>query len=313
MSMQRSNDWITKQLLTIGSSAAGVVAGESPYQTQFELYTAMVEAEAGHITEKHLNDDMKRGILTEPLHRQLLSEYLNVKVHDHDQDVFLYSDQYHWAHALPDGWTYDLTIADEPVKIPVQLKCPRVRSWHEIKLRGIHGHWLLGSQHTLAITGAPYEHFSVLNPETMRLISLVVYRDQKLIDGLMDMEKKFYAMFMERTPPLNMADERIELPPSTGELVTIDSKEAHTAATTYFEAKAILDDAKALYELAVTRIKELMGPSRVADLPGLRAYKTAQRGRVSYDHGAMGKDGIDLEKYAKRGDDYEQFRAYSKG
>lgn len=312
--LTRSHEWLTKQLITLGSSAAGVVANESPYQSPVDLYTAMVAAAEGRITAKDMNDDMKRGIVTEPLHRDLLASEIGKRVHDHNQDDFIYNDQYPWAHALPDGWV--LYNSEEPPahgNIPVQLKCPRVRGWQEIKLKGIHGHWLLGSQHTLAVTGAPYEIFSVLNPESMRLIYFPVYRDEKLILSLMDMEKKFYATFMERTPPFSLEQERIELPPLTGELTVIDSLEATHAAEAFMDAKALLDDAKALYETAVSKIKELMGEARVVDLPGLRAYQSNQLGRVTYDYKAMQKDGIVLDKYAKRGDDYVQFRTFRRG
>jgi putative phage-type endonuclease len=306
---KRSNEWLTEQLVTIGSSAAGVVAGESPYGTPLKLYTAMVDAAEGRLSEHPMNDDMRRGILTEPLHRQILAEQLGRKVHDHDQDMFIYNEKYSWAHALPDGWVYE----DGGIEIPVQLKCPRVRSWHELRLKGIHGHWLLGSQHTLAITGAPYEHFSVLNPESMQVLPFVIFRDEPLIEKLMDMERKFYAMFMERTPPEDTQPPRLELPPLTGELVEINSKESELASANYFEAKARLDDASELYGEALTALKKLMGDARVADMPGLRAYKSNQKGRLTHDHKAMRTDGIDVDKYAKRGDDFERFQVFKRG
>lgn len=310
----RTKEWLTEQLLTIGSSAAGIIAGETPYpdSTPRSLYNAMVDAADGRLTEKHLNDDMKRGILTEPLHRDLLADELTRSVYDHDQSEFIYNEKYPWAHALPDGWTSDYSSDEKILQIPIQLKCPRVRSWHEIKLKGIHGHWLLGSQHALAVTGAPYEYFSVLNPETMRLIHFPVYRDEKLIERLMDMEKKFFAMFLDRTPPHSAPVERIELPPTTGILVTLETSEAKVAGAIYRDAKQLLNDAQALYDQAVTRIKELMGSAAVADISDQRFYRSHQQGRVSYDFSAMKKDGIDLEKYSKRGADYEQFRAFQR-
>ena len=83
MLLKRSNEWIATQLLTLGSTAAGVIGGQSPYQKLPELYDAMVAAAEGRITEKDLNDDMRRGLLTEPLHRSLLSEALGHRVDEH--------------------------------------------------------------------------------------------------------------------------------------------------------------------------------------------------------------------------------------
>lgn len=313
--MKRSYDWLSRQLLTIGSSAAGVVAGESPYSTPFELYTAMVDAVAGCITAKDMNDDMRRGILTEPLHRELLAEKLGMEVDDHNQEEFLYNAKFPWAHALPDGWVAEGADWHEAFsihRIPVQLKCPRVRSWYELKLKGIHGHWLLGSQHALAVTGAPYEHFSVLNPESMQLLTFVVERDEAIIDSLMNMEKKFYERFLERLPPEDTRV-RIELPPLTGDLVEIYSKDAEAAAASYLDAKEMLEEAEALCDISAARLKEIMGSARVADMPGLRAYRSNQKGRPTYDYKAMGADGIDVEKYSKRGDDFETFRVFKRG
>lgn len=313
MNLRRSPEWIQKQLLTIGGSAAGVVAGESPYQTPAELYDVMVAADSGFATEKLLNDDMRRGILTEPLHRQLLEDELKIKVHEHDQDTFLHNEQYPWAHALPDGWLYLTTGEDSAETIPVQLKCPRPRAWHEIKLKGIHGHWWLGSQHVLALTGAPYEHFSVLNVETMRLIHFPVYRDDAAIEHLMRIEKTFYESFQARQRPPETPSERIEMPVFAGELLKLEDEEALDAASTLIEAREITREAQALEEAAKKKIQALMGDARVAELPGLRAYNLLHDGRVTLDKPMMLADGIDVGKYEKRGKPYREFRTYRLG
>lgn len=309
MELTKSDDWIIKQLLTIGSTAAGIVAGESPYTSPAQLYDTMVYAADGIITSKELNDDMRRGLLTEPLHRQLLENELGIRVHDHDQDVFIENDEYPWAHALPDGW-----IVVNDLQIPVQLKCPRVRSWHEIKLKGLHGYWLLGSQHCIAVCGVPYEHFSVLNPETMRLLQFPVYRDDELIASLMEIEKTFYANFMERNRPPEHIEKKIEMPSTVGgELITIDTPDAIDTARTYLDALGLYNDAKALREQAEAKVKELVGDMEVVELPGLRVYNRTQAGRKTLDTKALKKDGIDLEKYQKVGEPFRTFRAYPLG
>ena len=42
MELVKSDTWIYEQIITLGGSAAGVVAGESPYSTPAEHYDAMV-------------------------------------------------------------------------------------------------------------------------------------------------------------------------------------------------------------------------------------------------------------------------------
>lgn len=305
MELIKSDSWVIEQLATIGSTAAGAIANESPYQTPAGLYDVMINAQSGQIKNIKLNDDMRRGLLTEPLHRQLLEDEISKVVHDHDQDKFIYNELYPWAHALPDGW-----ILENGNEIPVQLKCPRIRSWNEIKLKGIHSYWLLGTQHSIAVCNALYEHFSVLNPETFRLIQFPVYRDDELITRLMEMEEKFYNNFLNKKRPDEDEPEKIEMPPLTGKLITIVNDEAIEAATAYRESKELFYDAKELMALAEKRIKELMGDAEVADLPGLRVYHRLQPGRKTLNKNAMESDGIELGKYYKEGKPYDWFRAF---
>lgn len=316
MTLQRSPEWLRQQVLTIGSSAAGTVVGASPYpdQTPALLYDAMVAAADGTIAEKHINDDMRRGLLTEPLHRYLLEEMLGKTIHEHAQNEFIYNYAMPWAHALPDGWMI-FTKDDESdtVRIPVQLKCPRVKNWYDIKLKGVHGYWLLGSQHTLAVTGAPFEQFSVLNVESMRCLTFTVERDEKLISDLMAIEETFFKAFVARTPPLKLAQEPIELPENLGgEMITVHTEEAANAAAAWLAARAFKREAEALESDARDNIKTLMGTARAAELPGLRAYRTQQSGRLTYDHKAMSRDGIGLTKYERHGKPFDTFRAYEK-
>ena len=311
MNFRRSVDWLQKQLLTIGSSAAGVIAGASPYQTPAQLYDVMVAAADGVLTEKDFTDDMRRGLVTEALHRDLLAEAIGARVHDHDQEKFLYHDKYPWAHALPDGWI--VRVSDDETHfadIPVQLKCPRLKGWHEVRLKGVHTYWLLGSQHTLAMTDAPYEIFSVLNVETMRPLWFRVERDEGLISSLMALEKGFFEMFLSRERPFELMPMEIELPPLTGDYLELNTAEAQTAALAYLEADDLFRHAKELRDEAEKKIKLLMGEAKAADLPGLRAYRSRQTGRVTHDYEAMEKDGIALEKYRKQGEAFETFRAF---
>lgn len=315
--MKRSTEWLSKQLLTIGSTAAGIVAGTSPYEMQMrELYDAMVAAADGRFSAKLINDDMRRGLLTEPLHRVLLQEALGTMVEDHDQENFLYNQNYPWAHALPDGWIFKTTQVPNlqgtlHETIPVQLKCPRIKGWYDIKLKGIHGYWLVGSQHSLAITGHPYEHFSVLNVESMRLIHFPVYRDQEFIDRLMQIEKFFYEQFERRERPEVVPTTPVDLPQLEGNLLTINTKEANDIVFAYKAARELRQEAQALMEDAEARITELMGDARVVQLPALRCYRIQNDGRTTYDHDAMKRDGVDLPRYARHGKAFSFLRAFA--
>lgn len=308
MRLDRSPEWLKQQIATIGSTAAGVIAGVSPYQTRRELYHTMVDAMEGRISPSMMNDDMRRGLLTEPLHRQLLEDELGKTVHDHNQDDFITEERYSWAHALPDGWLF----GDEYPEIPVQLKCPRTASWHKIKLDGIHGHWVIGTQHTLAITGAPYEHFSVLNPETMRLIHFDVKRDDSIIASLMELEREFYAMVLERRAPTDdVPDVIAELPNIGGEMIRIETEQARDLADAYRSARQVRDEADLLMDETKSKIIKLMDGARIAQLPHLRCYQIPHAGSLTFDIDAAARDGVDVPKYKKRGKPYTTFRTYN--
>lgn len=306
MELAKSDSWVTEQIKTLGSTAAGIVAGESPYRTPAEHFDAMVAAASGTLPPKKLNPDMRRGLMTEPIHRELLSVELSMEVHDHQQDNFLYNTEYPWAHALPDGWLYPA----DGEQVPVQLKCPRAKSWYDIKRKGIHGYWLLGTQHSLAVTGAPYEYFSVLNADAFELIHFPVYPDKLLIASLMQIEKDFYTAFTNRERPTEDIP-HIDMPQTTGSMVTIDDDEAREAAQFYKECKQMVDDAKELMTEAEEKVKSLMGDAEVMEIPGWRFYNVAQDGRRTIDKQAMARDGLDISKYQKQGNPFRTFRSYN--
>jgi hypothetical protein len=224
------------------------------------------------------------------------------------------NEKYPWAHALPDGWIYRTAKEGDEMsmqEIPVQLKCPRPRAWHEIKLKGLHGYWLIGSQHSLAITEAPYEQFSVLNPETFRVLTFPVYPDATVIASLMELERKFYDSFLARESP--EPPQRMELPAVNGRMLTLDTPEALDCASAYLDAMKLEAEAKELRDLAEARVKQMMGDYAVIELPGLRCYHQTCPGRETLDKKKLAADGIELAKYMKTGKPYSVFRPYRLG
>lgn len=307
----KSDKWLLEQAVTIGASGAGVIAGESPYETPEERWHVIRQAVLGRAPNGlKANDDMRRGLLTESLHRELLEAETGLAIIDHDQNQFIYNGEMPWAHALPDGW-----IDWHGQTIPIQLKCPRARNWHEIKLKGLHGHWLLGAQHSIAVNEAPLEYWSVLNPETMRLIHFPVHREDKIIAMLMQREKAFYKSVLDDEVPFSAEIEKIELPEVGGEMVTLTSEDALTAAAAYREAEDILRDAEALKESAKARIVELMNGHDVCEFPALRVYHREQAGRATFDKKALQKahPEIDLSQFERVGKCFKTLRAFRLG
>lgn len=300
----KSLEWLLAHKSTIGSTASSTVVGLNPYQDSLDLWDDMLYAiEQKKVISGKTNGDMQRGILTEPLHRDLLSDVTGLEVFDHDQDDFVVDQNKPWAHTLPDGW-----VMFEGKRVPLQLKCPRPQGFADMKLNGIHDYWLLGTQHSMAITKCDVEYFSVLNPVTMELLHFPIYRDDTLINDLMEIEEKFFDSLKRSTRPEETPLLKVHLPP--GELVVIDSEEAIQAASSYLLSREILLEAEALQGQAKNRLKALMGDAHVVQLPGLRCYNTQCDGRASLDTDKMIRAGINVDEFIKIGKPYTHFRAY---
>lgn len=308
----KSDHWLLEQARTIGATAAATVCGENPYESIHDLWPRMRAAVKEGAVPQALaaNDHMRRGLLTEPLHLALLEEATGRDVIPHDQDQFVYHMEMPFAHDLPDGW-----IDQDGLTLPVQLKCPTSRNWHKIRLEGLHGQWLIGAQHTLAMHGAPMLYFSVLNPESMRLLHFPVLRDDALIAVIVSREHEFYRSVLDGVPPPVEPQEKIELPEIGGELVKIEGAEALATAAAWLEVEQLEQEIESLREAAKRKMLTLAANHAVFELPGLRVYNRELPGRATFDSKAMKKahPEIDYAPFEKQGKPYRTFRTYHIG
>lgn len=298
----KSAEWHDEHRRTIGGSIAAACLGEHPYITPAQAYDYL----RGDLPPAELTADMERGTLMEHIARAKLAAHLNTGIADHDQNEFIYNPTYPFAHSLPDGWVGAV--------IPTELKVPRVRNWHRLRMYGLHAYWIVQCQHTLAVTGAPYIEFGALNPETLDVLHLTVQRDDALIDTIMQREADFMESVRHGLRPVEHV-ERIELPEYTGEIIRIDNDAAAAAARALMEATALRLEAEELEESAKARIKELIGDAQACELPGLRVYHRMQKGRVTFDKAKLKKahPEIDLSAFEKEGAPFRTFKHYRLG
>ena len=300
--LMKSAAWIDEHRRTIGGSIAAACLGEHPYITPAQAYDYL----RGDLPPAELTADMERGTLMEHIARAKLAAHLNTTIADHDQNEFIYNKTYPFAHSLPDGWIGAV--------IPTELKVPRVRNWHRLRMYGLHTYWIVQCQHTLAVTGAPYIEFGALNPETLEVLHLTVQRDDALVDAIMQREADFMENVRHGLRPAEHV-ERIELPEYSGEIVRIDNDAAAAAARALIEATALRIEAEELEESAKARIKEMMGEAQACELPGLRVYHRMQEGRVTLDKAKFKKahPEIDLSAFEKKGAPFRTFKYYRLG
>lgn len=263
--------WRAEQSKTIGGSSAAAVVGKARFKTARDLWDRMHGFIVKGQTPAALRetDDMHRGMVFEPIARQLLAEELGVSIDDHDQTHFLRNDDLSFAHCLIDG-----RIGSDQI---VELKVPRPATIAKVNLRGLIDEWDIQAQHNMAVTNAHICHIGLLDPMSARIHYISVLRDQAFINRLMQEECAFYQSIRKEEPP-----DQAELEPyedSTDKTI-IDTPAIHVAAETFFRLKEIAVDTKEALELAKKKLIELSEEASVFEVPGLgRFYNKPTKGR----------------------------------
>lgn len=274
----KSTQWLTKHLSTIGGSNAAAAVGRSRWKSPRELYNEMARVLDGTPPEpREPNDHMRRGILLEPLARQLLAERIGCEIVPHDQDDFRI-DGGGYAHALPDGWA---------INEIVELKAPMPATCSRVALEGLPAEWQIQGLHNMACTGARLCIFGILDPITVSVQVVELERDDVLIAALMKAEREFYDKVLARTPPDDDAEPAAVLPEYDGELVRLTSPEAEAAAVHLLRCRELTDDAKGVLDDAKRRLIQLAGEAQVFEIPGVaRCYNRPRAGRRMFNAAA---------------------------
>lgn len=264
--LEKPEAWRIKQASTIGGSSAAAVVGESRFTTRRDLWRKMVDARRGMLAPSHIGDDLRRGLLLEPLARDLLAEKLGERIREHDQNEFVVDPSKPWAHCLPDGWL-------NPKRI-VELKIPRPGTIARVKTRGMLHEWFVQAQHNLGVTGADVCVFGLLDPITCEVHTENVFRADGYIGDLMVAEAEFFEAVVDNREPCDHAFEspKIEDDGSqeAGAPVVVDTDEARDLARTLLRLRDARDDAADMFEVFKVRLLDAVGDSTDAvEIPGL--------------------------------------------
>lgn len=183
--------------ITIGGSDAPVVAGVSSFKTRQELADELLgKVEPPDLSE---NENVKRGVLSEPLVRALFAvEHPNLTVYDGTGIVF-YSKQYPWMSASLDG----ICIEQSTGKIYIlELKsCLWSRQW-----QGDYApdNYFVQVLHQLAVTGwdGVFLHPRVIGQRVTTERDYFFTREQcaEQIECLAEDERRFIADLEKGVP-----------------------------------------------------------------------------------------------------------------
>jgi len=306
MRRPKTKEWKAEQLRTIGSSTAPKVLGKSKFGTSREVAEIMLGQRPAPSTR--YDQDARRGIILEPIGRQLVQEATGTRVRLHPQSEFIYNPAFPFAHALPDAWMDSHSV---------QIKWPRPAKFQHMRMAGLDEDYMISAQHELAVTEQKQMFFAVCCCVTMDILLVPIDRDEKFITEMLFAEEEFTENLQKGILPAEDAPPfEIKVPETSGKLQYVATKEAVAMAEAHIEAAQLLTEAKELADNARDRLRAIADigqPFEVQDDQGsslVRCHRIAMAGKTTFDHEKAVGDDPTLKRYYRQGKPYETFRVY---
>ena len=187
---EKEYQWLKQRKSGIGGSEASIVLGVNPWRSRLELWNDKINPVIQTTETVDLN--FKWGKILEPV---IINEYKNITGRKVITGVEQFtSEQYPFMNANLDG-----IVIDKKKGIGVleaKTKGAFV-NWNE----NIPLYYMIQMQHYLAVTGFKYASFTVLDFAKKDLLWYDVDRDENLISKIIDEEKKFWDLVLNKTPP----------------------------------------------------------------------------------------------------------------
>lgn len=307
--------WLRERKTGLGGSDAAAIMGLNPYRTPLDVYRDKM----GLSEEIEVNADMRRGNVLEPVAAE---EYAAETGREIRRQPLRRHPEFPWMIANVDRQVFagsgEGSFKVETTGV-LEIKCPGIYTFAQIKRRGLPDHMTLQIIHYLAVTGYEWGSFALFNSERMDLLHFDIQRDDDLIETLIERERAFWHdHVLAEIPPEETVEEEIEIPEFTsGEFVVIENDSVwNKAAKDLREATELMDAAKALKDQASDRIKSMMDEHEhdAVEIPGLaRFYYRSQDGRVSWKSTAQAlakEANLDITKFEVVGKSFRTFRTY---
>lgn len=285
----QEESWHAARRTGIGGSEVAALFGLHPFMTALDVYRLKV-GEADPTPE---TSAMKRGRLLEPIAAALYAQETGRKVRRqpmrrHPEHPFLIANIDRQILAgSGEGDHFAPTTAS------LEIKCPGLRVFWQIKREGLRDYMVLQQQHYATVWGYRWGAFGVLNTEEMSLLHFDIEADEAVQQRIIEVAGNFWHdHVLAGVPPKeDAAVPDVDLPEVSGEVVTREDADWAAAARDLADAKEVKAEAEALYDAAKARLIDLAGGLGTFEGGGVRVYYRQKPGRTTFDRKALAKAG----------------------
>ena len=269
----------------IGGSDAPAILGVDPWRTPIDVW----EQKVGMAPEHEDNLDLKRGRWLEPW---AIEEYMVAA----QQQVEELPSVQHYEHDFiaghPDGVI--LTDAEQKENGPgiLEVKCPRLRNWYQVKQEGATDYMIVQEHHYFLASGWGWGDFAVFNDD-VGLLYFRIEQKGELIARMLEIEQEFWEEYVvpgKRPPEEGLVDpESLDLPTVGGDLVRVDTIEWSALVSRLKNARELRDEGAGYYDAVKEEVSEFMMRLGVEAVKGGGAtiYHRQQKGRTTFNRRAL--------------------------
>jgi putative phage-type endonuclease len=181
---QRSKEWLDIRKTKITGTDAAVIMGLNPWKTPYKLWCQKLNLAPEDVVNVKMQSGAELEVEAREVYEMITGNKVKPSVH--------VSDEYPWMMCSTDGMTDD-------GKILVEIKCGS-KALDQCRKGDIPNYYMAQIQHSLCCTGADECHFFCYMPLEGESVT-IVQRDEKFIAEMLAVEKEFYSLIANRTPP----------------------------------------------------------------------------------------------------------------
>jgi putative phage-type endonuclease len=269
--------WLAVRRTGLGSSDIAAIFGLHPFKSAHDVWLDKVDM-APPVED---NPDMRRGRRLEPIAAQLFTEVTGLKVR---RQPLKRAKAYPWLLASVDRQI--LSDGDTPTG-PLEIKVPRSQTFYRWRRKGLPDYVVLQGQLEAGVWDAGLSTFGIYNPDGDELLTPVVPADAVVWEQLVNRSGEWWENHVIRGIEPEKALPKLEgLPEVTGEFPVIDYSTDETfraRAAAFFEARELVEEAKAVLASAKAEILEVTGDSwGIFETEEARFYHRPKEGRRSF-------------------------------
>lgn len=258
------DEWLAQRRAGIGASDAAAIVNLHPYKSALSLYWD----KTGEYADTQMTEPMEWGIRLEPVVAEAWSEKTGLAVANVEK--ILVHPEHEWMIC-----NLDRAVIDGNGEWVSVLEVKTCNAWaaDDWENDGIPYYVVVQVQHQLAVTGLATAHVACLIGGS-RFVRTTIDRDEELIAGLIEAERKFWQRIQDRRPP--PADGH----PNTTEVLkdrwkdetlaeAVDlGPEGHRLVNLRHQVKAVVKAAEVEVESVDNQIRLLLGENEVGTVDG---------------------------------------------